>query len=197
MSFHSKRFFTCGIACCLATHPTHCALGSLYWNSFGINFCRLVLTNASFSSQTCQVRVWIRWKRVYFLNFLIRGDAIGAAECVRMQNLKSEGYRLQSSILPLAWSVVIISEFIAAGRCTTNWGFNFILQYLCADYLVSAITIVVINALTLRIFLEMLYPILKWDLFQAGCFIEERSRTTFELLFSNPSMIWRVQLVLE
>ena len=116
---------------------------------------------------------------------------------VRVHNLKSEGCRLQSSILPLAWSVLIISEFNSAGRCTTNWGFNFVLQYLCADYWVASITVAVLNALTLKVILELLYPISKWDSFQVGCSSEGRSRSTVEPLFTDPSMIRAVHLVLE
>ena len=157
--------------------------------SFGFNECILLFSDMP--------GIWIRSKRVYFLNFLICRDAIGAAEYVRVQNLKSEGYRLQSSIPPLALSVLIICDFNSAGRCTTNWGFNFILQYLCSDYLVSPVAIAVLIALILKVFLEMLYPIWEWDSFQAGCFVEERLRTTVEPRFItvDPSMIRAVHLV--
>ena len=121
-SFHLKRFFTFGTVCCLATHLTHCASGSLSWNSFEINYCRLVSTSAFFFSQTCQVRVWIKWKSIIFV--IISGDAISVAEWLRVQNKKSEeDCRFKSSILPLAGFV--LQFYFYPSRFQSDLGYSF------------------------------------------------------------------------
>ena len=64
--------------------------------------------------------------------------------------MRSKGCRFKSSILPLAGFVLYISEFNSAGRCPTNWDFNFILQYLFIIHWAQLTRAAVLNALTFK-----------------------------------------------